>query len=146
MKKASVKNKVLICLMTLLFFPGCGLKGNPVSSSNVPEYSQAVQNLKATVDNDKAIFLKWNYENKDGRISRIFVERSTVGTAGNECRDCPRTYERIGQMPVKGLTEQLSQSFTDKNVILGNSYTYRLILCDDNGICQESAVVDIHFK
>jgi hypothetical protein len=132
--------------MTLFFLSGCGLKGNPVPLSNVPDYSQAVQNLKATIGNDKEIFLQWDYKNKDGRISRIFVERSTLGSAGNDCKDCPRKYEKIGQLPVKGLIEQSAQSFKDKNVSTGNIYNYRLTLCDDDGICQESAAVDIHFK
>jgi hypothetical protein len=146
LKKVSAKNKVLIFLMALLFFPGCGLKGNPVPLSRVPDYSQAVQNLKAIVDSDKGIFLQWNYKNEDRRVSRIIVERSTLGSAGNDCRDCPRTYERIGQLPIKGFTDQSAQSFSDKNVMIGNIYTYRLVLCDDNSICQESAAVDIHFN
>ena len=114
--------------------------------SGVPDYSQAVQNLKAIVDSDKGIFLQWNYKNEDVRVSRIMVEKSTLGSAGNECRDCPRTYERIGQLPVNGLANQPTQSFTDKNVKIGNIYKYRLVLCDDNSICQESAAVDIHYN
>ena len=42
------------------------------------------------------------FYDKNGLINSIIIEKSEVGSAGNECKDCPRTFERIGQIPVKG--------------------------------------------
>jgi hypothetical protein len=37
-------------------------------------------------------------------------------------------------------------SYTDKQVVKGKIYNYRLILCDDAGICREAAVAEINYK
>jgi len=148
LKKVPVKYSIFACLMTVIFFTGCGLKGNPVSLSAVSDHRQSVQNLKAVSSGD-IVILKWDYYDKDVKINYIAIERSEVGSAGNECKDCPRKFERIGQVPVKGIIiknkESNILSFTDKKVVQGKIYNYRLMLCDDSGICLEGSSTEIKF-
>ena len=37
-------------------------------------------------------------------------------------------------------------SFTDAEAVKGNTYNYRLMLCEDNGNCSEAATAEINFK
>lgn len=149
MKRVPVKYSFFACLMTLILFTGCGLKGNPVSLSAVSDHRQVVQNMKA-VSSDDAVILKWDFYDKDTKINYIAIERSEVGSAGNECKDCPRTFGRVGLVPLKGVMPENKKSnilsFTDKKVIKGNIYNYRLMICDDSGLCLESAATEINFK
>ena len=148
MKRIPVKYSVVACLMTLILFTGCGLKGNPVALSTMPDNRQIVQNMKAVSSGD-AVILKWDFYDKDVKINYIAIERSEVGSAGNECKDCPRTFERVGQVPVKGIKLENKESnilsFTDKKVVQGKIYNYRLMLCYDSGVCLEGSSTEIKF-
>ena len=149
MKRVPVKYSVFACLMTLTLFTGCGLKGNPVSLSAVSDPREILQNMKAVSSGD-AVILKWDFYDKDTKINFIAIERSEVGSAGNECKDCPRTFERIAQVPVKGIRPENKESnilsFTDKKVVKGKTYNYRLMLCDDSSVCLEGAATEINIK
>ena len=149
MKRFPVKYNIFAGLMTLILFTGCGLKGNPVSLSVVSEQRSIAQNMKAVLSED-AIILKWDFYDKDAKISYINIEKSEVGSAGNECKDCPRTFERIAQVPVKGIRPENKESnklsFTDKKVVKGKTYNYRLMLCDDSSVCLEGAATEINIK
>jgi hypothetical protein len=135
--------------MMLILFTGCGLKGNPVSLSAVSDPREILQNMKAVLSGD-AVILKWDFYDKDTNINFIAIERSEVGSAGNECKGCPRTFERIAQVPVKGIRPENKESnmlsFTDKKVIKGKTYNYRLMLCDDSSVCLEGAAVEMNIK
>jgi hypothetical protein len=37
-------------------------------------------------------------------------------------------------------------SFTDKKVVQGKTYNYRLMLCDGDGVCLFGAATEITFK
>lgn len=149
MKRISVKISVFVCVLMLISFTGCGIKGNPVVKSRVPDSSQIVKNFKADFSGDEVV-LKWDFVNKDSEISYIAIEKSEVGSAGNECRDCPRTFEQIAQMPVKEAGEKMKENnnfdFRDKKIIHGKIYNYRLMLCDESNICYESNSTEINFK
>ena len=148
MKRVPVKYSISACLMTLIIFTGCGLKGNPVSLSAVSDQQLIVQNMKAISSGD-AVILKWDFYDKDAKINYIDIERSEVGSAGNECKDCPRTFKRIGQIMVRGMTENKEpniHSFTDKKVVKQKTYNYRLMLCDGSNMCLEGATTEINFK
>jgi hypothetical protein len=138
--------------MMFFFLTGCGIKGNPVMLSRVPDHGQIVQNMEA-VSSDNAVILKWDFYDKDSRITNIAIEKSEVGSAGNECKNCPRTFKRVGQVPVKPLKSQDGQKkeyssliFKDKEVEQGKTYNYRLMLCDDSNVCLESSAAEINFK
>ena len=149
MKRVPVQYNIFACLITLIIFTGCGLKGNPLSLSAVSEQRSIAQNMKAVLSED-AVILKWDFYDKDTRISYIDIEKSEVGSAGNECKDCPRTFERIAQVPVKGIRSENKESnilsFTDKKVVKGKTYNYRLMLCDDSSVCLEGAATEINIK
>jgi len=122
--------------------------------SRVTDHGQIVQNLEA-VSSGNAVVLKWDYYDVDSNVTSIAIEKSELGSPGNECRDCPRTFKRVGQVPVKPLKtftdngqkkEYVSLSFTDKEVQQGKTYNYRLMLCDDSGVCLESSAAEINFK
>jgi hypothetical protein len=93
LKKNPANYNMFYFLVLLLIVTGCGLKGNPLASTSVLDYKNLVKNMEASILND-GVVLKWAFYNKDGIISDIFIEKSEVGSAGNECKGCPRTYER----------------------------------------------------
>jgi hypothetical protein len=96
------------------------------------------------------VILSWNFYGKGSKINYIAIEKSELGSAGNECRDCPRTFERIGQVSVKEIKQENNEysnlNFTDKEVVNGKTYNYRLLICDDFNICRESSAMDVNFK
>jgi hypothetical protein len=149
LKRAKGKNSVFVCLVLLFVIIGCGLKSNPQAMRSIPDYRLIVKDMQA-ITSDEAVMLKWNFQDRDGKINYINIEKSEVGSAGNECKDCPRTFERISQMQIKEiiLDNKVSRalSYTDKKVVKGRIYNYRLILCDDAGICQEAAAAEINYK
>jgi len=97
-----------------------------------------------------AVILSWDFYRKDSNVNYIAIEKSELGSAGNECRDCPRTFERIGQVSVKEIKQENNEyrnlNFTDKEVVNGKTYNYRLLICDDFNICRKSPETEINFK
>jgi len=148
LKKNQARNSFLIILL-LCVFTGCGFKGNPVSYPVMPDKKPVIQNLEA-ISREEGVVLNWNFRDKNGLIAYIGIERSEVGSAGNECKGCPVTYTRIGQINVKASMpadkEQRTLSFTDTNAIKEKIYIYRLMLCEENGNCSESSTAEINFK
>ena len=143
MKKVSVKNKTLFGLALIFLVAGCGLKGNPVPSMTAVSQSQEEQKLTASVA-ENAVVLTWQLQDAAGKISHINIEKSVLGSAGNTCRDCPRVFEKVAQLPVKKYHQEYRLS--DASVKKGKIYSYRLKLCDEAGVCRESQTVEIDFK
>ena len=146
MKKSLVKNKILFCFALILLMAGCGLKANPVPLGSAVSQNQDKQKLRVSADG-KTIVLTWQLQNQAEMLSYIIIEKSQLGSAGNICRDCPRTFEKIGQMQVENAkNEKKEYRFDDLLVEKGKIYSYRLKLYDDAGICRESQAVEIDFK
>jgi hypothetical protein len=149
MKRTQGKNSLFVCLALLVVISGCGLKANPVPIKSIADYRLIVKNMQA-IPSDEAVILKWNFQDMSGKIDYINIEKSEVGSAGNECKDCPRTFELISQMQIKGIVldnkVSTALSYTDKKVIKGRIYNYRLMLCDDANICQESSAAEINYN
>jgi len=149
LKKAQVKYRISYYSILLVLIMGCGLKGNPVVLDVSPDYKQIVKNLVA-VSADDGIALKWDFYDKSGLINSINIEKSEVGSAGNECKDCPRTFERISQIPVQEpvtVDKKIKTfNFTDKKIERGKTYNYRLMLCDDGGLCREASGAEATFN
>jgi hypothetical protein len=147
LKKNQVKNSFLIILLIILM--GCGFKGNPSPYPVMPDRKPVIKNMEALLSGE-AVILKWNFQDENGLINYIGIERSEAGTLGNECKNCPRTYTRIGKIPVKAATpadkEQRALSFTDNKVGKGKIYNYRLMLCEENENCSEASTAEINFK
>ncbi len=142
------QNRFLISLLLVLFAVGCGIKGDPVPFVSMVDYRQMISNVNASVQ-DNSVVLTWHLNDKRSAIKNIYVERSEVGGQGNECVGCPQKYDRIGQkeiIPSLLKSAQIKkQSFTDTSVEQGKTYNYRLILCDDAGVCQEKSGAQIKY-
>lgn len=143
MRKFSKINKIFFGLALILLATGCGLKGNPVSPTTAGFQSQGEQKLTATAV-ENAVMLAWQFQDMAGKISHINIEKSVLGSPGNVCRDCPRVFERIAQLPVRKDNDEYR--LRDASVAKGKIYSYRLKLCNEAGICQESQIVEIDFK
>jgi hypothetical protein len=132
-----------------MLMTGCGLKGNPIPYTVLADNKPVVRNLEIVQTEDSTI-LKLNFQDKDRLIKYIGIERSEVGSPGNECKDCPRTFEKIGQITIAETIQadkkQNVANYIDKKVVKGKTYNYRLMLCEDNGNCSEGATVEINYK
>ncbi len=147
MKKAPVKYSLFACLILFAILYGCGVKGNPVLIKNAAGHERIVQNLQA-VHNENAVLLKWDFDGRDLKKYYIAVEKSESGSAGNECSNCPRTFNRIGKINIGDLKKEDREynSFRDKEVTKGKTYNYRLLICDGSNNCSEKAVTEINFE
>ena len=145
MKKFLIKNSIGPAALCALLLLGCGLKANPVPSVSGAASNGAAQEL--AVSNEKgAAVLIWRLASSD-RVSYTIIERSTLGSAGNICRDCPRTFEPIDRLPADNAGEKSREyRFVDSSVGKGKTYSYRLQLCEETGVCRESQTVEIDFK
>lgn len=138
MKRRSARNKIILGVVMILLLTACGLKGNPVSQKRAGDLTQEQPKLTAVADK-VAVVLTWQNTREDDNHANI--ERSELGTTGNICRHCPRSYAGIAQLPLK-----TNNRFIDLSVEKGKSYSYRLGLCDEAGNCRQSQAVEIDFK
>lgn len=149
MRKKSVINSFFLLILLSLISIGCGFKGNPSPYQAAKTEKPVIDELE-TICAEDAILLKWKLQDKSGIIGSVGIERSELGTSGNECRNCPRTYTRVGNVVVE-IEENVKNTrkymnFTDKNVEKGKTYDYRLMLCEKNGSCYEAATREVIFK
>ena len=138
MKRLSFGNKIILGLMIILMAAGCGLKANPspVVSKEDPEQ----KNIKlGIVYQDDAIILTWPAVKRAYR--HIIVEKSELGSAGNVCKDCPRTFTGIADLPAGN-----ENRYVDRLVEKNKSYSYRLKMCEDSGYCWQSQIVETDIK
>lgn len=145
MKSNPVRNSLLMIVLVMVV-TACGFKGNPLPYSVKTDVKPVIKNMEVSSQNE-TIALKWNLQDKKGVITYIKVERSETGTPGNACKDCPRTFIGIGRIAVeKKRLENEKLNFTDKNVVRGRIYSYRLMLCEENANCSEAATADMKFE
>ncbi len=95
MKKVSVKYNIILCVIFMTGFWGCGVKGNPVIIKHVSGKPHEVRNLKASVAGH-AVSLKWNHEAAVSANHYVAVGKNELCTVGSVCIDYPRPYELIG--------------------------------------------------
>ncbi|MGV8059430.1 MAG: hypothetical protein AB2L12_15625 [Smithellaceae bacterium] len=148
MRKNPARNSFLIIALFILF-TGCGFKGNPVPYPVVPDKKPVIKNMEA-LSSEEGVVLKWTFQDEKGFIKYIAIEKSEVGTPGNECKNCPRTFTGIGRISVtEGVPADKQQrvlSFTDTKAEKGKIYNYRLMLCTENENCTEAATAEINYK
>lgn len=146
MKKVLVKYSIFAGMLLAFNLSGCGIKGNPVAVSTMSGNVRIVQNLKASAS-DNAVILEWDFRDKEYKRGYLAIEKSELGSAGNECRDCPRTYERLSRISLKDVKQQSTDynNFTDKKVTRGKTYYYRIMFCDDFNVCFENGITEINY-
>lgn len=150
LKRIFRKYGAWICFAIVVILVGCGIKGNPSAPSFVKSSVEAVQNFKA-ISSPDGVILKWDVSKRDSSIDHMVIERSEVGSPGNECKDCPRTYEKIAEIGAGG--KELPQngdsyknlSFIDKKVVKGKIYNYRLLICNRKNNCIEGSTAENNF-
>jgi len=132
-----------------MILAGCGFKSNPIPYPAMPDIKPVTSNMEA-LSLGETVVLNWNFQDKSGLINQINIERSEVGSIGNECKDCPRTFTRIGRINVKegkpADKEKRALSYTDVKAQKGKIYNYRLMLCEGNGNCSEASTAEINYK
>jgi hypothetical protein len=128
-------------------FYGCGVKSNPVLLKSGSERARMIQNLTAAIE-DNAVVLQWDFRARNLKNGYIAVERSEAGSTGNECPDCPRTFESIAKIPVGDVKKEDKgyNSYVDKETVKGKTYRYRLLFCDGFNNCSVNAVTEINFE
>jgi len=131
-------------LFLALLLAGCGLKANPLPAHSVALPPVAAPKPAAAME-DNAVVLTWRMSDASGDIRYVGVEKSSLGDIDKICRNCPRTYESIGRLPVPDAANDVCR-FADARVEKGKGYSYRLKLCDASGVCRESEAAEIDFK
>lgn len=125
------------------------MKANPAPYPMIiKEEKPVIKNLEA-IAAQESVILKWIFQDKSGIIHFIKIERSEIGQSGNICKDCPLTFNEIGQVSVKDgkpADKEQSLSFSDSKVVKGHTYNYRLMLCEENANCSEAAKTEINLK
>ena len=146
MNKVLVKYSIFAGMLLAVNLSGCGLKENPVTLSTLSDNVRIVQNLKASVS-DKAVHLMWDFQGREDQKGYIVIEKSELDSAGNECKDCPKTYARIGQISLKNTKEESAayKGFTDKKITHGKTYYYRIMFCDEFNACFENDITEINY-
>ena len=138
MKKCSVGNNIVFLITIIMLIAGCGLKGNPVSVTSMVNQTRDEQGLTANFRNG-AVELTWPSPKEN--YSHVKVEKSDLGPTNSVCKDCPSIYKDIAD-----LTLTKEGRFVDGNVVKGNSYIYRLSLCDEAGACRSSQTSRVDIK
>lgn len=120
--------------MMILLAVGCGLKGNPASTLETHDE----QKISAYFQ-EGAVLLTWSDPETD--YSHTIVEKSELGSVGNVCKGCPRTYVKMADLP-----KDVENRFVDASVTKGKSYSYRLKICDETENCTLSQTKEIELK
>lgn len=128
----------------VILLAGCGLKANPVPLVTAALPVPFAEKLTAKAD-ENAVVLTWTLNDSAGRTRYIDIGRSRLGSTENVCKDCPRTFENIGQLRVDD-RKKTEYSFTDILTEKGQTYSYRLKVCDEADICSESQMVEARMK
>jgi hypothetical protein len=131
-------NKLFLGIIMILMAAGCGLKANPspVVAADEPEYKKIKISAVYQVD---GVVLSWPAVKR--KYNRTIIEKSELGTAGNICKNCPRTFGKIADMPAGD-----ENRYVDRLVEKEKSYAYRLKICEESGYCWQSQITEIDVK
>jgi hypothetical protein len=128
---------IFFCFCILLGggIQGCGKKGDP-RPAGVP-LPRAISDLRAKMV-EAGVILRWSIPEVKGGIRNFKIQRSEFRTEGTACPDCPREYSIIADIstndPVLTREEGNIVSYLDRRINTGHVYTYRIIVCDIDGL------------
>ena len=135
----------LFCFSLLLGggFQGCGKKGDPRPPGVPPP--KAVSNLVAKIV-EAGVILRWSASETKGSVRNFKIQRSELPKEGDMCPDCPRGYNIIADISANdpSLTREEGDivRYLDTHIKVGYTYTYRVIVCDTNGLCSEASNIE----
>lgn len=96
---------------------------------------------------ENAARLYWRTDGALRKAGFVSIEKSVLGSCGNVCRDCPRTYETIAQVMLSGVSDGDNEyAYIDNAVERGKVYSYRLKICDRGGTCVESQAAELDYQ
>jgi hypothetical protein len=128
----------------VLLLAGCGLKANPVPLKSADMPMPVAEKLVAkSVEN--TIVLTWLLTDPAGRARYLEIGRSRLGSPGNACKDCPRTFEKIGILRIDD-RKKSDYSYTDFLAEKGQIYSYQVKICDEADICSEPQTTEAEMK
>jgi hypothetical protein len=122
---------------------GCGKKGDPRPPGVTPP--RAISDLRAKIV-EAGVILRWSAPETKGGIRNFKIQRSELPKEGAVCPDCPREYNIIADVsandPVLAKEEGNIVKYLDTHIKIGYTYTYRVIVCDTNGLCSEASNIE----
>jgi predicted small lipoprotein YifL len=128
------------------FLTGCGKKGDPLSRANA-KAPPVTLSLKNTAE---GIVVTWPAATGRPETTRFILEKSGGNAGKNDCPGCPQPFVVVAEMSpaeVCGETNGPWCRYTDRDVVEGQRYGYRLQACDEKGLCKFIAhVVDRVFS
>jgi len=137
---------VWIFLMLTLIL-GCGKKGDPAFSaarSAPPLFEIGISKTS------EAVVIHWPVRSGQEKPAVFRIERSALDARAGGCPGCPREFDVIADISAEdpackdGKKQQCR--YIDYNVIEQYHYIYRLLSCDEKGICEKiSAQAEIKY-
>ncbi|MBT8340360.1 MAG: hypothetical protein HKP58_18605 [Desulfatitalea sp.] len=106
-----------VCLLMLV---GCGIKGPPLAPER--PFLEKVATLAASVQGDTVI-LSWSVRGARKGLRGFVVFRATDRLSDPDCRECPRRFEKIGELTLDPDSKTLT--FTD-TIGPGSVHTYQV--------------------
>lgn len=85
---------------------------------------------------DGGIVLRWTVPAGAAKRGTFRIYRSAL-PPGEGCPGCPRTYVPFRVLDLGGLKEGDPAVIEDRDVKEQVLYSYRVVLCDDRGVCGE---------
>jgi hypothetical protein len=116
----------LLLAILLVLVTGCGKKGPPVLSGQVP--SPAAGDLAAQIRSGE-LLLTWSLPDTPPRGSRpssYIVYRFRTPTAAPFCADCPLLFKRVTEVPVPGDAATGARLRYTEALVSGYRYFYKV--------------------
>lgn len=136
-----------IYLTVALLLSGCGKKRPPIPPKQAKP--QAVKNLQGEMKEGK-VTLIWNKPGeKKPVLSGFIVFRSKESLSNADCKNCPKVFKRIADIPAQGsdaAKNNVNIMYYNEMVEKGYKYIYKVIgYTDSNAASNDSNYVEFTY-